>query len=207
LLGSQVVQVPPLRPQALSVGGAMQRLFEQHPPGHDVESQTQTLPRQRCPPPQGAFAPHLHWPPVQVSALLASQATQLAPLVPQLLVPDVLHRCDASQQPVAQEVPSQTHWLPRQRWPLAQAAPAPQPQTPFAAQRSARWASQATQVPPSLPHAPEVGLGLQVVPWQQPAQDAESQTQAPPEHRCPATHGAPAPHAHWPVAVQLSVSV
>jgi hypothetical protein len=115
LLGSQVVQVPPLRPQALSVGGAVQRLFEQHPPGHDVESQTQTLPRQRCPPPQGAFAPHLHWPPVQVSALLGSQATQLAPLVPQVLGLGTLHRCDASQQPPAHEVESHTQAPPLQR--------------------------------------------------------------------------------------------
>ena len=55
-----------------------------------------------------------------------------------------------AQQPSGQEVPSQRQVLPRHRWPIAQAALAPQRQPPAAEQLSAR-ASQVAQVDPASP--------------------------------------------------------
>jgi hypothetical protein len=54
------------------------------------------------------------------------------------------------QQPSGQEAPSQTQVLPRHRWPIAQAAPAPQRHAPAAEQLSAR-ASHVAQVDPASP--------------------------------------------------------
>ena len=54
------------------------------------------------------------------------------------------------QQPSGHEVPSQMQLLPMQRWPIAQAAAAPQRQPPAAEQLSAR-ASQVAQVEPASP--------------------------------------------------------
>jgi len=54
------------------------------------------------------------------------------------------------QQPSGHEAPSQMQELPMHRWPIAQAAAAPQRQAPAAEQLSAR-ASQAAQVDPASP--------------------------------------------------------
>jgi hypothetical protein len=93
------------------VGGAVHTLPVQHPVAQVVESQTQAPPLQRWPAPQAAFAPHRHWPPEQVSALLVSHSTQLAPLVPQVMVLGVLQRLPA-QQPLPQELALHTQAPP-----------------------------------------------------------------------------------------------
>ena len=54
----------------------------QQPVGHDAESQTHWPPTHSRPAPQGALAPHWQLPFTQLSALPATQATQL-PLAPQ----------------------------------------------------------------------------------------------------------------------------
>ena len=184
LLGSQLVQAAPLRPQASTVGGAVPTLPVQHPVGQEVASHTQLPPLQRWPAPQAALAPHLHWPPAQVSALLASQATQLAPLVPQVLVLGVLHRCAASQQPPAHEVELHTQVPPEHSWPATQAAPPPQVQVPLALQPSAFERSQLAQAAPLTPQALAVGGLVHALLAQQPVgQEVASQTQVPPLQR------------------------
>jgi hypothetical protein len=113
LLRSQLAQVVPLRPQAPTVGGAVHALPVQQPVGQEVASQTHAPPLQRWPAPQGALPPHLHWPPAQLSALLRSQATQLTPPVPQVVVLGVLQLVPA-QQPLAQDVALQRQAPPEQ---------------------------------------------------------------------------------------------
>jgi hypothetical protein len=163
LVRSQLLQATPLTPQAVTVGGVVQVLPVQQPVPQELASHTQAPPLQRWPAPQAAPEPHLHAPPVQLSALLRSQPTQALPASPQAAV-EGLVQIFPLQQPVGQEVPSQMHWFPAQRWPAAQAGPAPQPHWPFAVQRSDVCTSQARQAPPSMPQALEVGLGLQLAP-------------------------------------------
>jgi hypothetical protein len=59
--------------------------------------------------------------------------------------------------------------------------------------------------PPALPHVGKVGIGVQLLPVQQPVpQDAASQTQEPPEHSWPAPHARPPLQVHAPAALQPS---
>jgi hypothetical protein len=87
-------------------------------------------------------------------------APQAASLLPGRQVPP-------EQQPLLQLVPSHTQAPSRQRWPLAQVAPAPQVQVPSAEQPSASNASQVTQAAPGAPQA-SAARRLQVPPAQQP---------------------------------------
>ena len=82
----------------------------------------------------------------------------------------------------------------------------PQAQTPVAEQASARLGSQATQVPPRVPHvASDAGLHTPLA-QQPPGQDWASQTHAPLTHLVPAPQGAPLPQRQAPVTgLQLSV--
>mgnify|MGYP007129742789 CR=1 FL=1 len=50
-------QAPPPVPHELAVSPVRQAPFEQQPFGHEVPSQTQVLPMQRCPGAQAASAP------------------------------------------------------------------------------------------------------------------------------------------------------
>jgi hypothetical protein len=63
----------------------MQVFPAQHPLGHDVASHTQAPLTQRWPAPQAGPVPQVQLPFVQLSALVALQATHAAPLVPQLV--------------------------------------------------------------------------------------------------------------------------
>lgn len=100
----------------------------------------------------------------------------------------------------------QVHIPPTQAWPLPHSGPLPQVQVP-AVQESALVASHATQLTPFTPHFASVGIA-HVVPVQQPAaQDAVSQTQAPPTHASPAPHGGPLPHSQAPLAEHPSAFV
>jgi hypothetical protein len=92
------------------------------------------------------------------------QAVPPDPHLP-LLVPG-LH-ITPSQQPLGQDVASQTHVPLTHRVPCWHASVVPQAHAPAAEQVSARVGSQATQVPPSMPHAAR-DAGRQVPLAQQP---------------------------------------
>jgi hypothetical protein len=115
------------------------------------------------------------------------------------------------QQPFGQVVPSQTHEPPRHCWPEAQGAPEPHWHAPVAEQPSDVVGSQAVQAFPPAPHAETEIVVVQVPPFAPPSQhpeghDAALQTHSPAEHTWPGPHGALAPHAHAPVAEQLSAT-
>jgi hypothetical protein len=90
--------------------------------------------------------------------------------------------------------------------PAAHALLPPQAHWPLALQRSAVNASHAPHARPAGAHA-VTDLAVHVVPEQHPAsQLVASQTQCPPEHRCPAPHAMPVvPQTHSPFT-QLSES-
>lgn len=181
----QPVQLCPLVPQLLKVGGLTQLPPLQQPLGQLVESQTQ-LPETQCRPlAHWLLAPQRQLPPVlQESARMGSQAKQEAPLVPHWAAVVGLTQVLPLQQPLGQVV--ELH--PVQAWPT-QVKPVP----------------QAAHAAPPVPHSPFAVPALQMLPAQQPVgQLVESQMQAPAEHTCPAPQGAPAPQAQPPL-VQRSV--
>jgi hypothetical protein len=94
----------------------------QQPPGHEVALQTQLPPEQSCPGAQADALPHLQAPPVHESDSCESQAMQDAPPVPQEPNPVAVVQVLPLQQPLAHDVGSQTHWPPRHRCPVEQAA-------------------------------------------------------------------------------------
>jgi len=92
-----------------------------------------------------------------------AQATQAAPPVPQVVVPDVWHWPFLSQQPFGHEAASQTH-------------------CPCALHSC--WLPQGVHAPPLAPQA--VFEAVTQAPFeQQPVQLAPPQLQAPPLHACP----------------------
>ena len=91
-----------------------------------------------------------------------------------------------------------------QRWPPAQAGPAPHSHAPVGPQRLALLVSQARQAPPPIPQVVKAGVS-QRPPLQHPVvQEAASQTQAPFMHRWPATQGEPPPQRQAPSVEQVS---
>jgi hypothetical protein len=122
---------------------------------------------------------------------------QLAPPVPHALCDGRAHRLPV-QQPLAQEVASQTHLPPEQRWPLTHAGPVPHAQAAVAEQLSALVGLQATHAPPPVPHAPSE-RGVQLLPLQQLlGQEVALQTHAPATHCWPLAHAGPEPQRHEP---------
>ena len=157
--------------------GVTHVLPEQHPDGHDVESQTHVIPRQRWPAPHGKPAPHLQAPLVHLSEDVELQATQLMPLTPQAVNAEGVLQVLPLQQPSEHEVESHTQVVPLQRCPGAQLAPLPHWQLPFV-HAFARTGSHAMQVAPAVAQVP-VDCALQVEPVQHPeGHEVESQTQA-----------------------------
>jgi hypothetical protein len=121
---------------------------------------TQVVPLQQ--PPLQEVALHTQ-DPVDAQACPAAQATQAAPPVPQVVVPDVWHWPFLSQQPLGHEAASQTH-------------------CPCALHSC--WLPQAVHAPPLAPQA--VFEAVTQAPFeQQPVQLAPPQLQAPPLHACP----------------------
>jgi len=176
--GLQVRQTVPAVPQ-VARSGSLHVVPVQQPPGQDVASQTQAPARQCWPGPQAAEVPHRHSPAVQLSALVALQAMQVAPAVPQLVV-DGVWQVEPVQQPPAHDIASQTQAPTTQCWPLPQVGPLPHEQAPEALQLSALLSSHATQAAPLAPHAIVPGT-LQVAPEQQPLAHAPAQLlQTPP---------------------------
>ena len=129
----QVVQALPPPPHELTLSPVKHAPAEQQPVGHDVLSQTQVLATQRCPGAQLAPVPHRQTPVAEQLSDRASQATQLAPALPQVATERV-EQIAPLQQPPGHDVPSQTHSPLSQRWPPAHAGDAPHAQVPSAAQ-------------------------------------------------------------------------
>jgi len=120
---------------------------------------TQVVPLQQPPPHEPSL--QTHWPLLQAWPL--AQPTQAAPPVPQVVVPEVWHWPFLSQQPLGQELASQTH-------------------CPCALHDC--WLPQGVQVPPLSPQF--VFEEVTQAPFeQQPAQLEPPQLQAPPLHACP----------------------
>jgi len=84
--------------------------------------------------------------------LVASQAWQTAPLVPQLASDGGLQALPP-QQPLGHEVASQVHAPATQRWPSPHGAPLPHWHEPAGEQLSALAGSHATQALAPVPHA------------------------------------------------------
>lgn len=113
---------------------------------------------------------------------------------------------DPEQQPVGQEVESQTQPPFKQRKPVGHGAAIPHAQTPFGVQRLA-VIPHMTHVPPPDPQLASE-CARQLDPEQQPpGHEVASQTQLPPTQRWPTPHAEPAPHIHAPAALQLSAVV
>jgi hypothetical protein len=115
---SQLVwQVLPLSPQVEGHVGFAVHAFPRQQPGQEAPSHTQTPAAQRWPGWQGAAEPQLQSPVVaeQLSAVVLSQVTHEAPLMPHAESERGMQVLPASQQPSAQETASQTHWSARQR--------------------------------------------------------------------------------------------
>lgn len=162
---------PPLEPQLAVEAPDWQTPPEQQPDGHDVASQTQVPARHRWPALHAAPPPQRHWPPLQVSDVVALQAMQAAPLVPQAEVEVPAWQTPPAQHPEGHDVELHPAQAPDvQVWPVTHI-----------------W-----HAPPPVPHALVEVPAWQEVPAQQPeGHEVASQTQVPETHRWPALHTAP----------------
>ncbi len=150
-----------------------------------VASHTHVLFTQRWPAPHAEPLPQRHEPFVQLSANVRLHAVHVAPLLPHCEVVSVVTHVLPLQQP-PEQLPELQPW-----------------QLPIV---HAWFIAHAAHVPPPVPHADATLPGRHVLPWQQPdAQLVESHTHAPPTQRCPAPHGALAPHWHAPFAQRSAV--
>jgi hypothetical protein len=151
-------------------------------------------------PTHAAWVPHRQAPPVHRLALVALQAVQVAPAVPQAAVVGVATQVLPLQQP-AQVVGSQTQVPAWHFCPVPHFAAPPQVHTPAALQPSAWVALQAEHAAAPVPQLAVVGGVVQVVPEQQPVlQLVESHTHEPDTQCWPAAHTAPLPHLQAPPA-------
>lgn len=149
----------------------------QQPLAHETESQTHCWFTQRLPAPHAAPEPQAQLPPVHRSAIAALQLVQDPPPVP--------HSCSVGgcvqtplwQQPVGQEVASQTHTPMSQRCPAAHCALPPHLHCPPALQVSARLGSHEPQVEPGGAHWVALSVTQLLELLQQPVvHEVESQT-------------------------------
>jgi hypothetical protein len=146
----QFRHLPPPVPHAAGSVPTTQLEPEQQPPAHEAPSQTQVPSLQRAPSVHIGPVPQRHTPfCVQPSALIpqSRQADAPEPQVPTVGVRQIF----PSQQPLGQDLESQIQLPDEQRWPAAQAGPAPQPHEPAAVQLSATVGPQSAHVPPAAP--------------------------------------------------------
>jgi hypothetical protein len=145
------------------------------------------------------------------------QLTHAFPNVPQTLLVSPVSHCPAEQHPTGQDVSSQVHALPRQRWPVGQeplphvppqpslppqAAPlqlGTQAHTPLVPQVDPL--PQLAHVAPPLPQDVSVVPSSQVDPLQQPPHEVASHAQTPDTQRCPC---AQLPLSHTPEQPSLA---
>jgi hypothetical protein len=106
--------------------------LSQQPVGQLVASHTHAPPTQRWPSAHTPELPHAHEPVAEQRSAPASQAAQVVPPAPQAVTVSVESGTQVApeQQPAGQLAAVQVQVPPTQVWPLAQAAPAPQAQTP-----------------------------------------------------------------------------
>jgi hypothetical protein len=199
----QASQAPPPVPHEVALSPDRHWPFWQHPCGQDVPSQTQVLPRQRCPRAHAVPVPHRQAPAAEQLSERASHTAQLEPASPQVASERVSHALFL-QQPLGQEVASQMHNPLAQRWPPTQAGPEPHSQFPVSPQRLALVLSQARHAAPPAPQVASPDT-LHSSPWQQPpGHDIASHRHAPFMQRCPLRHAGPPPQRHSPSSVQVS---
>jgi hypothetical protein len=146
----QVSQALPPVPQEAALSPGRQTSPAQQPSGHDVPSQTQVLPTHRWPIAHAALAPQRQAPAAEQLSARASHTAHVEPASPQVSKERVA-QVAPWQQPLGHEVASQMHRPAAQRWPPAQAAPAPQAHAPVGPQRLALLASHASQADPPIP--------------------------------------------------------
>jgi hypothetical protein len=148
--------------------------------------------------------PHEQSPLWHRSARRESHAAQASPVVPHAVLDGVMHWPVTLQQPLGHDVASHTQAPPVvHRCPVGHAGPEPHMHEP-STHTFARFTGHMTQLPPSSPQFVRFGAGTHASPLQQPPHEALSHTHSPPTQRCPAAHGAPAPHAHSPCESQVS---
>lgn len=161
---AHVVHAPPPMPQVAGAG-LLQVLPVQQPAPQLIASQMHAPAEQRRPAPQGAFVPHRHAPPAQLSARVGLQLVHAAPPLPHA---------------AAVCAPLPTHVLPLQQPPSQLAAV----QLLHAWPRQVEPPVHAAHVAPRLPQEAFEVPGWQRLPLQQPVgQLDESQTQVPPTQR------------------------
>jgi len=177
---------PPV-PHAPAAVPVWQASFAQQPVGQLCALHTQRPPEHAWPGAHAGPEPHWHAPPLHESARVASQMAQPPPLVPHIAADGVTH-WSFEQHPFGQLCASQVHAPETQRWPLAQAGPAPQPHTP-AVQVSVVIVTHERQTSPPVPQR-AVSETWQAPLKQQPlGQLCTSQpVQVPPSHAPPAGH-------------------
>ncbi len=206
-------QVPPAEPQ-LSFDGVRQNPeASQQPDGQLVASQTHFPRSHRCPASQTGPLPQAQVPvvPEQPSARDDTVQSEQEPPSSPHVAGESGWQAPSLQQPLGQEVASQTHWDPAQRVPAGQSAPPPQVQAPWAEHPSARG-PQATHATPAAAQRSAVRV-RQLEPEQQPVLqvDALQDVQAPARQLSVAGQGLqdwpPLPHALSSLPVrQVSVT-
>ena len=202
----QFWQAPPPLPHIAEAVPGRQLAPEQQPEGQEAPSQTQTPAMQREPSAQGAPWPQAQTPAGVQRLEVLPHLTQALPAVPQL--PSARSRQTfPKQQPSGQEVASHTQAPPTQRWPVVQAAPAPQAQTPEGVQLSATTGLQGRQTLPAAPHLLKEGVA-QLLPSQHPVEhEVAPQPHTPFWQRRPGPQAGPAPQLHVPAAEHPSAEI
>jgi hypothetical protein len=199
----QVSQAPPPVPHEFVLSPNWHMPFWQQPSAQDVPSQTQVLPRHRCPTAHAVPVPHRQAPIAEQLSERVSQSAHVDPASPQV-VSDRVWQMLFLQQLLGHDVASQMHDPLAQRCPPTQAGPDPHSQFPVGPQRLALVLSHARQATPPTPQF-ATPASLHSSPWQQPpGHDMASQRHAPFMQRWPARQAGPPPQRHSPSIVQVS---
>jgi hypothetical protein len=178
----------------------------QHPSLQVVPSHTQLPPEQCCPLEHAAPPPHVHAPVDEHPSPDPPHGWQVEPWIPQRgPVGGEVHTLPV-QHPSGHDAELQTHTPFEHVCPTAQAALAPQLQTPEGEQLSASLMLQVTHATPSVPQLPniEVVHVSPLTPPQHPSgHEVELQMQCPATQVCPVPHGPDVPQLHAPAVEQL----
>jgi hypothetical protein len=206
----QFAQAVPAEPQAVLEFPLRQTPpAEQHPPGHEVESQTHDPLEHSCPLEQAAPVPQVQEPLVLHPSPDVPQPAQAMPGGLQLTTERTV-QVEPVQHPPGHDIALHTQLPAEHTCPLPQDGPLPQTHAPVTEQPSEVMASHATQVAPPTPHV-FIAEVVQVVPEEPPQQplghDVELHTHTPEEQTCPEPHAGPEPHWQTPLLGQLSAVV